>query len=191
MDFDKWLAEQAIVDPSYVAGYLPDGSLTGIYPSDNPPTDCSYIPIEKEYAESVFEGRDSLLFFRVDIISKKLIKINKFQAWGVEKIDDVLHRIIDKKWSSVDDYDVCVSYERSSESLIFEMNSKYNGINWEGDTEMIFLVTEYNDPNLLKSMISLRVGDISGDKVVRKIKLPKRFSVYTRRMFQNYIFQEI
>ena len=71
------------------------------------------------------------------------------------------------------------------------MNSKYNGINWEGDTEMIFLVTEYNDPNLLKSMISLRVGDISGDKVVRKIKLPKRFSVYTRRMFQSYIFQEI
>lgn len=191
MDFDKWLAEQAIIEPSYVAGYLPDGSLVGIYPADNPPVEYSYIPIDKEYADAVFEGRDSLLFFKVDIASKKLIKINKFQAWGVEKIDDVLHRIVDKKWSNIEDFDVCVSYQRQSESLIFEMNSKYNGINWEGDTEMIFLVTEYNDPNVLKSMISLRVGDISGDRVVKQISLPKRFSVYTRRMFQNYIFQEI
>lgn len=191
MDFDKWLAGQTIVDPAYVVGYLKDGSVVGIYPADNPPTDYDTVSIDRDQAEAVLDGKDNLLSFRVDIPTKKLVKINKFQTWGVEKIDDVLHRIVDKKWSNIEDHDVCVSYDRINETLMFEMNSKYNGINWEGETEMIFLLTEYNDPNLLRSMISIRVGDISGDSVSKKIKLPNRFSIYTRRVFQHYIFQEI
>lgn len=190
MDFDKWLESQVVVDPEYVLGYNSDGSVVGVYPRGTP-VDFETVEIDREAAELIFEGKDSILSYRVDPVSKKVIKTNKLQMWGIEKIDDVLHRIIDKKWSNIENYDVSISYQREAESLIFEMHEKYNGVNWEGETEIIFLVTEYNDPNELKYMISMRVGDISNEKVIKKIKLPKKFSIYTRRAFENYIFQEI
>jgi hypothetical protein len=70
------------------------------------------------------------------------------------------------------------------------MSSKYSkNIIWDGDTEMIFLVTDYNDPNVLMQMISIRVGDITENTKSFNIELPNKFSVYTRRIFDKYIFE--
>jgi hypothetical protein len=105
------------------------------------------------------------------------------------KIDDVLHRIIDKKWSSIDDPDITVAYTGSG-VLTFSMNSRYaNNIIWDGDTVMIFLITEYNDPNALIEMISIRAGDITESAKSFNVVLPKKFSIYTRRIFDKYVFE--
>jgi len=56
---------------------------------------------------------------------------------------------------------------------------------------MIFLVTDYNDPNVLLHMLSIRAGDITENTKLFTLDLPNRFSVYTRRIFDKYIFETI
>ncbi len=100
-----------------------------------------------------------------------------------------MHRIIDEQWSLFNDPDVTVTYDETTSELSFSINSKYKKLIWEGDTEMIFLITDYNDPNVLFEMISVLVGDITDNDKVFTIALPKKFSIYTRRIFDQYVFK--
>jgi hypothetical protein len=71
------------------------------------------------------------------------------------------------------------------------MDNKYKKNIWEGDTEMNFLITDYNDPNILLQLITFKVGDIaSGDKVF-SVDSSIQFSVYTRRLFDQYVIDTI
>ena len=147
------------------------------------------VPIDEEFANLVFEGRETLLSFKVDLTTKQLIKLSKFVTHSLTRIDDVLHRIIDEQWSSFSNPDVTVTYDETTNELSFSINSKYKKLIWEGDTEMIFLITDYNDPNVLFEMISVLVGDITDNDKVFTIALPKKFSIYTRRIFDQYVFK--
>ena len=72
------------------------------------------------------------------------------------------------------------------------MSDKYStNIIWDGETEMIFLVTAYNDPNVLLHMLSIRAGDITENTKLFELDLPTRFSVYTRRIFDKYLFETV
>jgi hypothetical protein len=51
------------------------------------------------------------------------------------------------------------------------------------------LITEYNDPNALIEMISIRAGDITENAKSFNVVLPKKFSIYTRRIFDKYVFE--
>jgi hypothetical protein len=63
-------------------------------------------------------------------------------------------------------------------------------IYWDGETVMNFLITDYNDPNILHKMISLKISDlIAASKTFRSLDLPETFSVYTRRIFKNYVIE--
>jgi hypothetical protein len=53
---------------------------------------------------------------------------------------------------------------------------------------MSFMVTNYNDPNLLFEMISFKINDIVEKSVSIEIDVSEKFSVYTRRIFKNYVF---
>jgi hypothetical protein len=56
---------------------------------------------------------------------------------------------------------------------------------------MNFLITEYNDPNILYEMISLTVSDLVGKtKIIKNLTLPDRYSIYSRRVFKNYVVEE-
>jgi hypothetical protein len=90
------------------------------------------------------------------------------------------------------DPDITISHDTKNSTLIFSMSNKYsNNIIWDGATEMIFLVTDYNDPNVLLHMLSIRAGDITENTKLFTLDLPNRFSVYTRRIFDKYIFETI
>ena len=57
---------------------------------------------------------------------------------------------------------------------------------------MSFLITDYNDPNILYKMVSLTVSDlVEKKKIFKDIELPDRFSVYTRRIFKNYVLGDL
>jgi hypothetical protein len=54
---------------------------------------------------------------------------------------------------------------------------------------MNFLITDYNDPNVLYEMISVKINELIGkSKTFENIDYDK-FSVYTRRLFKNCVIE--
>ena len=190
MDFDEWIKLPSNQVEYFAKFNQENGSLLGIYPSHAAQDIVNKIQIDEDVAAQIASGKENLFSYQVDLPTKKLVKISKFSTHSLIKIDDVLHRVIDKKWSKITDPDVVISYSKENKSLTFSMNNKYSkNIIWDGETEMIFLVTDYNDPNVLMQMISIRAGDITENTKSFHIELPEKFSVYTRRILDKYIFE--
>ena len=190
MDFDEWISLPANQTIEYYVTFKEDGSLLGVYPSHAIGDVQNKIKIDEDIAIAISTGVENLFSYKVDIPTRTLLKINKFSMHNLIKIDDVLHRIIDKKWSNINDPDIIVNYTSDNNLLDFSMSPRYSkNIVWDGDTVMIFLITEYNDPNALIEMISIRVGDITENTKSFQLTLPNKFSVYTRRIFDKYVFE--
>ena len=190
MDFDEWISLPANQTIEYYVTFKEDGSLLGVYPSHAIGDVQNKIKIDEDIAIAISTGVENLFSYKVDIPTRTLLKINKFSMHNLIKIDDVLHRIIDKKWSNINDPDIIVNYSSDNNLLDFSMSPRYSkNIVWDGDTVMIFLITEYNDPNALIEMISIRVGDITENTKSFQLTLPNKFSVYTRRIFDKYVFE--
>jgi len=190
MDFDEWISLPANQTIEYYVTFKEDGSLLGVYPSHAIGDVQNKIKIDEDIAIAISTGVENLFSYKVDIPTRTLLKINRFSMHNLIKIDDVLHRIIDKKWSNINDPDIIVNYTSDNNLLDFSMSSRYSkNIIWDGDTVMIFLITEYNDPNALIEMISIRVGDITENTKSFQLTLPNKFSVYTRRIFDKYVFE--
>jgi hypothetical protein len=120
---------------------------------------------------------------------------------NIFKIDDVLHRIISNDFFTENNIDVYISYSSKTKQLKIQLSTAFGGtkksklpitkrgIIWDGDTEMKFLVTDYNDPNLIFEMFSVKISDLIGKtKIIKNINYDK-FSVYTRRLFKNYVLE--
>lgn len=190
MDFDEWISLPANQTIEYYVTFKEDGSLLGVYPSHAIGDVQNKIKIDEDIAIAISNGVENLFSYKVDIPTRTLLKINRFSMHNLIKIDDVLHRIIDKKWSNINDPDIIVNYSSDNNLLDFSMSPRYSkNIVWDGDTVMIFLITEYNDPNALLEMISIRVGDITENTKSFQLTLPNKFSVYTRRIFDKYVFE--
>ena len=54
---------------------------------------------------------------------------------------------------------------------------------------MNFLITDYNDPNLLFEMISVKINDLIGKSKIFKELEYENFSIYTRRIFKNCVIE--
>lgn len=196
-----WLASLPIVEVTYYAIFdSKTGQVTGIYP-DHAAADIEHkVLIDREIAESVIEGRTTLNSYVVDLTT---VNLEFIEVQTLTRIDDVLHRIVDKKWSLTLDTDVFLTYDRQNKTLTFELSIKYNGtravdnvtskrVHWSGSTEMLFLITTYNDPNGLFYTAAVTIESlIENKKVLTNIELPADFSVYTRRIFKNYVIEEV
>jgi hypothetical protein len=190
MDFDEWIKLPVNQTIEYYATFKDDGALIGVYPSHVVADIPNKIKIDDEIATAIATGVENLFSYRIDVPTKKLVKLNKFSTHSLIKIDDILHRVIDKKWSNIQDPDITILHSAKNNTLTFLMSNKYsNNIIWDGATEMIFLVTDYNDPNVLIHMLSIRAGDITENTKSFALDLPTRFSVYTRRIFDKYLFE--
>jgi hypothetical protein len=200
-DLQSWLESLPIVEVTYYAIFdNTTGQVTGIYP-DHAAKDIEHkVLIDREIAESVFEGKTTLQSYVIDLTTANLEFV---ELRSLTKIDDVLHRIIDIKWSATPDNDVFLTYNRQNKTLTFELSIKYNGtkvvedvatkkIHWSGSTEMLFLITTYNDPNGLYYTAEISIESlIENKKILTNIDLPEDFSVYTRRIFKNYVIEKI
>ena len=190
MDFDEWIKLPVNQTIEYCVTFKDDGALIGVYPSHAVLDLTNKIKIDDEIATAISTGAENLFSYKVDVPTKKLVKLNKFSTHSLIKIDDILHRVIDKKWSNIQDPDIIILHNVKNNTLTFSMSAKYsNNIIWDGATEMIFLVTDYNDPNVLIHMLSIRAGDITENTKSFTLDLPSRFSVYTRRIFDKYLFE--
>ena len=62
---------------------------------------------------------------------------------------------------------------------------------WNGETELDFTITDYNDPNIVTDNFSVKINDLIGEKIeLKELNINRFFSVYTRRLFKNYMIEE-
>lgn len=199
VDFDEWFLSYQLPTVKFVAVYNPDtGAVISVGPSHAFKQQKNKIPVDKELAESIINAEIKIDNCVVDMNSNTL---EVAEIKSVYKIDDVLHRIISKKDSLIKKSDIYVKYDSKLAILKIEMSTEFGGthkaaagikkrnIVWDGDTEMYFFVTEYNDPNLLFEVITVKIKDLIGKyKLITDFTYPK-FSVYTRRLFKNYVIE--
>lgn len=202
MDFDEWAKNYKPTPVEYVAVYDPlTGQVISVGPSYAFTEESHKLLLDQETAESIIEGTTKISSCVIDLDSN-VLEITEIK--NIFKIDDVLHRIVGKEWSDIKKPDLYITHDSKSKTLTFELSEDLGGtkklsdefqpvklrkIVWDGETEMEFLVTEYNDPNLLYEMLSVKINELIGkSKVFENIDYGK-FSVYTRRLFRNYIIE--
>lgn len=200
INLDQLLQELTISETVYMAEFDPmSGSVFRVGPNHafNGRPNC--VTVDRDTAELIIEGKIQLSTCFVDVNSNTL-EITETKS--VSKIDDVLHRITEKKHVDFEKPDIVITYNTKSQILKFELSEELGGtkilpkkfqpvkkrkIFWDGETKLDFLLTDYNDPNILFEMISITLADIlAGAKTVKNIQAPEHFSLYTRRIFKNY-----
>ena len=199
IDFDTWLANYKLPQVEFVAVFDKDsGTVISVGPSHAFVDQKHKISIDKELAEAIINSEIKIENCVVDINSNS-IEIAEIK--NINKIDDVLHRIPDKKYCNVTRPDIYLTYETKKQSLKIALSIEYGGTHrpsisvkkrnviWDGETDMQFFITEYNDPNLLLQSVSVKINDLVGkSKIIKNIEC-KKFSVFTRRLFKNYIIE--
>lgn len=157
------------------------------------------IEVDADMAEDIKDGRINLHNCFVDFYDNKLeIKENKF----LFKLDDVLHRIIEKKFSKIEESDIFVTCYTKKNKLRIELTDRFHGtkknckdpkkkqrISWNDDTVMDFYVTAYNDPHHVIESFSIKIEDLVGMKFEKSIAFPDKFSVFTRRLLKKYTLE--
>ena len=199
IDFEEWIKNYKPEPIQYFAGF---DETTGIVTKVGPEhafSDREYkSPIDQELAESLLDGKMSLANCFVDIHSGT---VEVTETKTVFKIDDVLHRIVEKKYSNFVKPDIFINYTRENKMLTIQLTEELGGtfilpeefqpvkkrkFFWAGDTRMDFLITEYNDPNFLYKTVTVTLSELLDSKKQIEIELPEKFSIYTRRIFKNY-----
>lgn len=184
----------------YQASFNPvSGEVLAVGPSSAFINEKNVIDMDKDIAEMIIEGKINIINCAVDTRSMTFELLEKKV---VAKIDDILHKIIEDKWSDIEAPDIFLTYDKIKNIFTIELTEEFYGtkklpkkfqpvikrkIIWDGDTVLNFYVTEYNDPHTLHSQFEILLKDLVGSKIIIKdIDVPKKFTVYTRRVLKNY-----
>jgi hypothetical protein len=188
--FDEWIKTVEVPEETYFFEFDADGNVIALHPGPSVDHIKNKIQIDLDVALGIYDRGETLRHYKVDVISGRVIKVNLTSITGLSKIDDVLHRVIDKKWSKISKPDVSIEYDRTDSLLTFKINPLLKTIEWQGDQDMVFLITEYNDPNVLQEMISFNVNELVKYPQRFTLTLPEKFSIYTRRIFDKYTYED-
>lgn len=202
IDFDEWFLNFKPPEIKYVAVYDPyTGDVKSVGPESAFENEEYKISVESETAEMIINDEIKIHNCFVDVNSNTL-EIAEIK--NIVTIDDVLHRITDVRYAMqemVDKPNIYLTYTSKNKTLKIQMSEEFGGtkklkkavkqrkIIWDGETEMNFFITEYNDPNLIFKMFSVKINDLLGKHVIIKDIEYDKFSVYTRRLFKNYVIE--
>jgi hypothetical protein len=189
--FDEWIKTIKVPEETYFFEFDEVGNVIALHPGFAVDKIKNKIQVDLDTALGIYERGETLRHYKVDTISGRIIKVNLASITGLNKIDDVLHRVIDKRWSNITKPDISIEYDQAESLLTFKINPLLKNIEWQGDQDMVFLVTAYNDPNVLQEMISFNVNELVKYPHRFKLELPKKFSIYTRRIFDKYTYEDI
>jgi transcriptional regulator len=203
IDLEEFMASIVLPETKYVAVFDPDtGAVTSVGPSYAFSNEKFILDLDDETALSIIEGRTKIHSCFVDPTSNTL-ELSEVKT--VVKMDDVLHRIVERQWSDIEKPDLYITYKDNT--LTFQLTEELHGtyildahfqpvkkrkVRWDGDTQLHFFVTEYNDPNILHKSVVITLSDIiEKSHTVEVLALPDKFSVYTRRIFKNYVIEKL
>jgi hypothetical protein len=198
-DFDKWLAEYKSPEVTYVAVFDPlTGKVQSVGPDYAFPDQNNQMPIDRDLALSIISAEIQIEKCLIDINSGKL-EIAEIKT--LMKLDDVLHRIVSSEYTNVTQPDIFLTYTSKTKTLKIQLSQEFGGTKkyqtnlkprnfvWHGNTVMDFLITEYNDPNEIYQMFSIKINELIGkNKIIKNLDYTT-FSVYTRRLFKNYVIE--
>ena len=189
-DFIEWVESLPKQEVKHYAVFREDGSILGIYPDYECQDKTNKVEVDDSIVLSVYEGTTSLESYIVDVDSET---VEFVEIKSLQKIDDILHRIIDKKWADIDQADIEVIYDRKNTELKITLNDKFKTkkLFWSGSTDMKFIISDYNDPNIFYDVISCTIDDIMHSPKIFKIDIPENYSIYTRRLFKTYLSEEV
>jgi hypothetical protein len=166
----------------------PENSFEGI---DNK------IYVDKEFVDGVVDCKINIHNCFVDFYDLKL-EIKEVKS--LFKIDDVLHRIPEARFADFIDADIYVFYDTGINRMTVELTERFYGTKplidnavkkqkmvWSGDTTMDFYITKYNDPHQLLYTVRITLNDLIGKSFELDLQLSEKFSIFTRRLFKNYI----
>jgi hypothetical protein len=190
IDFDGWLKTYKPEDPEYYAIYDPETfKVTGVYPK-GPAEEKKYkIKIETVVAEEIVNGVLSLSLLSVDVenedlvISEKELYINtetnfyKLKSRAADLISVSLSVKYVKNEKNI--------YFTASDNLL-KQKEKFKDYN----LPCLFYITDQNDPNMLFETIEINLTELFASKeLVFPLDVGKeKFSVFTKRIFNNYYF---
>lgn len=184
-EFQEWLKTIQVPEEKYYVSFDDRGQLLELSPTFSQ----EKVEIDKEIALSIYEGTATLKSFKVNTETLEVEKNNDLIYNNLTRIDDILHRVIEKKWSKVEKPDISIFYDRKQSDMTFKINPLLKTVDWLGDRELVFLLTDYNDPNILYAKTKFSVDEIISYPQIFKIDLPEKFSVYTRRIFNRYTLE--
>lgn len=198
-DFDKWLSEYKMPVVKYVAVFDPaTGKVISVGPDYTFQNEQHKVEIDKELAQSIIAAEIQIEKCMIDINSGNL-EVAELKT--LVKLDDVLHRIISIEFSNIKKPDIYLTYTKKNHTLKIQLSEEFGGTKklkqknkprkfvWEGSTAMNFLITAYNDPNLIYEIHDVTINDLVGNTVTIKNVNYDSFSVYTRRIFKNYVIE--
>lgn len=184
-EFQEFLKTVQYKEEEYFISFDEQGFIYELTTVDGP----GKIKASKDLAEEIYNGISTLKSYKVDLESGTIVKNIERQFNQLVRIDDVLHRIVEKKWTKISKPDVSLVYEKNKSLMTFKINPILKTTNWLGDREMIFLFTEYNDPNILLGMTNFSIDELIAYPQRIDVELPETFSVYTRRVFDKYTLE--
>jgi len=194
-----------VIEPreiKYVAVFDTEtGAVTSIGPEESFSAYTNKIYVDDDFVDNVVACKINIHNCFVDFYDLKLeIK----EVKNLYKIDDVLHRIPDSKFVQLDEADIYVQYNSETEKLTIELTERFYGtypmknqfskkqkMIWSGDTAMDLYITKYNDPHCLYHTVKITLDDLIGKKFEMDLHLKEKFSIFTRRLFKNYIMESV
>lgn len=189
--FDRWLKDFIAPKIEYFAIYDPKTyAVIGVYPGQAASLIENKVLIDIELAKKILEGHLSLSSCFVDI-SDETIEI--VQTHTVVKIDDILHRVPNRCYTIINDEDLNILFDETEKCFKFSLSDKIKNkkIHWAGDTELQFLITEYNDPHKIYQVIQFKLEDLyKNNLLINYTGDNLDFSIFTSRIFKKYIFEK-
>ena len=200
VEFQTWVKQLQETKNKYSAIFDPNTmKLKRVGPSYALEHEDNCLEIDADIAERILSGEIRIHSCFLDTDNNK---INIAETRHLIKIDDVLHRVPLTNWSDITNPDIYIVLNYNQKKITIDMNVKWNGtfnstnqtniktrkLVWSGDTMLEFLITDYNDPNIIYDSFSFYVQDLINTQLEFKINVPhKKISVYTKRIFKNYI----
>lgn len=201
-DFDEWIKTFKVPETNYLAAFNETGQLTKVGPDHIFSDDENCVELSKEMAEEIISGRVLISKCYVDV---KTGGVEIAQVEKLHKIDDMLHRIVEKQWTEVTVPDVYITYNKDQQQMVFELTESLGGTHvlpdefqpvpkrkmvWDGETTLKFMLTNYNDPHIIHNVVEVKLHDlVENAYVLNNVSLPTGFSVYTRRLLKDYVLE--
>jgi hypothetical protein len=117
IDFDTLIKNYVPQEIKFYAIYDPESyQVVGIYPEVAAIEKTHKIKIDKELAEDIQNGIIKMNSCFVDVEAQELQII---EQTGIRKIDDIIHRIVEDRFSNISKPDIIVTYNQATQDITF------------------------------------------------------------------------